>query len=330
MTSLSTLKKNSKTAFDKIASSTAKLNQKNNNTDERYWYPDVDKAGNGYSIIRLLPAPGLVDDDMGDPYVRYYSHSFKASNGQWYIENCRTSLGPNNPDPVCEYNNKLWNSTSDGESPTRKQASAQRRNQVFVSNIFVVKDSLHPENDQKWKLYRYGKKIFDKINFAMNPEFEDQTPFDPFNMWEGANLVIRIRNVEKRRNYDASTFEDIGSPLFKDDKKIEEVWKQCINLDQFIQDKNFKTYDQLNARLNVVLGLNGGSPPPKPQSVQNPWQVNPEEAVRIINNQGETKAPKGRTRPVKDAPAPVDEDVEADPTSDDNQDVAFFQKLAQQ
>ena len=256
MTDFSKLKAMSgKKSLETLTSELNKLNgnQGEKKADDRFWYPDVDKAGNGYAVIRFLPAPG--DEDV--PFVRIWTHGFKGPTGQWYIENSLTTIG--RPDPVGEMNSKLWNMSTDDDSPSRKQARNQKRKLGFVSNVYIIQDSLNPENNGKVFLFRYGKKIFDKINEAMNPQFADEDPMNPFDLWTGATFKLKIRNVEGYRNYDKSEFAN-PSPLFDDDEQMEAIWKQEHSLQAFLAPSNFKSYDELKAKLDKVLGLDGAPP----------------------------------------------------------------------
>ena len=217
--------------------------------DERFWQPEVDKAGNGFAIVRLLDTPA-VDGEDALPWVQYFHHGFQGSGG-WYIENCPTTL--QGKCPVCEHNTKLWNS---GVEANKKIVSAQKRKLTYISNILIVSDPSHPENDGKVFLWKYGKKIFDKIQEKLTPQFQDETALNPFDFWKGANLKIKIRNVEGFRNYDKSEF-DSPSPVFTDDKKIEELWKKAYSLKEFVAPNLFKSYDELAERLNRALGAGG-------------------------------------------------------------------------
>jgi len=218
-TSFAALKQQRQTSLDALTKELTKLNAPSAGSEEdnRFWKPSVDKAGNGMATIRFLPAPE--GEDM--PFVRIFEHGFKGPTGSWYIENSLTTLGKQ--DPVSEYNSQLWNSTNDDASPARKQVRDQKRRLNFISNILVVKDAAKPDNEGKVFLYKYGKKIFDKINENMNPQFEDETAINPFDMWEGANFKLKIRQVEGYRNYDKSEF-DGAAPISKDDDQLEKVW----------------------------------------------------------------------------------------------------------
>jgi hypothetical protein len=251
MTSFANLKRNSN-SFEKLSKAVeaTSAGTENSKDDNRFWQPEVDKAGNGMAIIRFLPAPA-VDGDDALPWVRTFSHGFQGPGG-WFIDNCLTTL--NEKCPVCEHNNTLWNS---GIEANKDVARKQKRKLSYLANILVVSDPSNPSNEGQIKLYKFGKKIFDKITEAMNPEFADETPVNPFDMWEGANFKLKIRNVEGYRNYDKSEFADVSALLDGNDEKLEELWKKQFSLKDFTERKNFKPYDQLKGRLDKVLGFTG-------------------------------------------------------------------------
>ena len=234
-----------------LGSLTAKLvkevekTNKVSNGDERLWKPEVDKAGNGYAVIRFLPAP----DGEDLPWVKMYSHAFQGPGG-WYIENSLTTL--NQKDPCSEFNTSLWNS---GVESDKQIARNQKRKLAFYSNIYVVKDPANPENEGKVFLYKFGKKIFDKIMGAMQPEFEDESPLNPFDFWQGADFKVKIKKVAGYWNYDSSEFA-AAAPLLKDDDALESIWKKEYSLSEIVAADQFKTYDELKKRLESVLRLN--------------------------------------------------------------------------
>ena len=234
-----------------LGSLTAKLvkevekTNKVSNGDERLWKPEVDKAGNGYAVIRFLPAP----DGEDLPWVKMYSHAFQGPGG-WYIENSLTTL--NQKDPCSEFNTSLWNS---GVESDKQIARNQKRKLAFYSNIYVVKDPANPENEGKVFLYKFGKKIFDKIMGAMQPEFEDESPLNPFDFWQGADFKVKIKKVAGYWNYDSSEFA-AAAPLLKDDDALEQLWKKEYSLSEIVAADQFKTYDELKKRLESVLRLN--------------------------------------------------------------------------
>ena len=242
--SLETLKRSN--SLDKLLGAVEKENapqEKKSYKDERLWKPELDKSGNGYAVIRFLPA--VEGEDM--PWAKVWNHAFQGPTGQWYIENSLTTIGQK--DPVSEYNSTLWNT---GLESDKEIARKQKRKLQYFSNIYVVSDSKHPENEGKVFLFRYGKKIFDKIMAAMQPEFEDETPINPFDFWEGSNFKLKIRKVDGYWNYDKSEFE-AKSALFDNDAKIEEVWKTAYPLAEFTANSNFKSYEELKTRLDAVL-----------------------------------------------------------------------------
>tara|TARA_R100000152_G_C6781803_1_gene217196 strand:+ start:2306 stop:3166 length:861 start_codon:yes stop_codon:yes gene_type:complete len=227
-----------------------------NKGDERLWKPEVDKAGNGYAVIRFLPAP----DGEDLPWVKLYSHAFQGPGG-WYIENSLTTV--NQKDPVSEFNTQLWNSGVDSD---KEIARRQKRKLSYYTNIYVVKDPANPQNEGKVFLYKFGKKIFDKIMGAMQPEFEDESPINPFDFWQGADFKVKIKKVAGYWNYDSSEFAAV-SPLLDDDDALEALWKKEYSLAELVDSSQFKSYDELKTRLNAVLKLNS-APAKKAISVE--------------------------------------------------------------
>ena len=258
MSDFSKFKKN-RSSLEKLTKAiqdTVQPQQENSKEDTRFWQPEVDKAGNGMAIIRFLDAPS-VDGDDGLPWVKLFNHGFQGPGG-WYIENSLTTLGQK--DPVSEYNSTLWNS---GIEANKEIARKQKRRLVYIANVLVLSDPKNPENEGQIKLYKFGKKIFDKINETMNPQFEDEKAVNPFDFWEGANFKLKIRNVEGYRNYDKSEFESPSALFDGDDDKIESIWKKSYSLKDLVDPKHFKSYDALKARLDKVLGFDGGVPAPR-------------------------------------------------------------------
>jgi len=246
--SFADLKKQSKLGnlTAKLVKEVEKMNTNSGSSDDRLWKLDVDKSGNGYAVIRFLPAPN--GEDL--PFVKLYSHAFQGSGG-WYIENSLTTLGQK--DPVSELNSELWNNGTDaGKELARKQ----KRKLTYISNIYVVKDPANPSNEGKVFLYKFGKKIFDKLTAAMQPEFEDEEAIDPFDFWQGANFKLKAKNVAGYRNYDSSEFA-APSPLLDDDDAMEAIWKKQYSLAELVAADQFKSYDELKKRLEYVLGSKG-------------------------------------------------------------------------
>ena len=211
--------------------------------DDRFWKPDLDKSGNGYAVIRFLPQPS--GEDL--PWCKIWSHAFNGPGG-WYIENSLTTL--QKKDPVSEYNTELWNS---GVEANKDVARKQKRILKYYSNVLVVSDPKHPENEGKVFLYRFGKKIFDKISEVMNPQFDDESPMNPFDFWEGANFKLKIRKVDGFWNYDKSEFEAAAALLEGNDTQLEEVYGKLYSLKQFLTEENFKSYGELKEKFNRVV-----------------------------------------------------------------------------
>jgi hypothetical protein len=299
------LKKQSKlgSLTAKLVKEVEKMNTSSGSSDDRLWKLDVDKSGNGYAVIRFLPAPE--SEDL--PFAKIYSHAFQGTGG-WLIDNCLTTL--NQKCPVCEHNSGLWNNGTDaGKEVARKQ----KRKLTYVSNIYVVKDPANPENEGKVFLFKYGKKIFDKLTEAMQPEFEDESPIDPFDFWQGANFKLKAKNVAGYRNYDSSEFAS-QSALLDDDDTLEKIWKQQYSLAEFLSPSEYKTYDELKTRLHSVLGT---------KNVRIAEEVEDEDDYRGSTKEldDDLRSELNNLKPTRSAPAPVeDEDDDA---------LSYFARLAE-
>ena len=301
--SLSAMKKSN--SLDKLLGAAEQENkplEKKSYIDERIWKPVMDKTGNGFAIIRFLPAPK--DEEL--PWVKLWNHAFQGPTGQWYIENSLTTISQN--DPVSELNTKFWNS---GVESDKEIARKQKRKLQYYSNIYVVKDSANPQNEGKVFLYRYGKKIFDKVMETMQPAFEDETPVNPFDFWEGANFKLKLRKVDGYWNYDKSEFETI-SALADDDEKLEEIWGKQYSLSEFTAPTNFKSYDELQIRLNTVL-----SGTTKVGNVTDLQRSNAFDDSPSTTTVVDTK----------EEPAPT---VSMSNTEDDDDTMSYFEKLAEE
>ena len=250
--SFSDLKKQSKlgSLTSKLVKEVEKMNTTGGSGDERLWKPEMDKTGNGYAVIRFLPAPN--GEEL--PWAKLYTHAFQGPGG-WYIENSLTTIGQK--DPVSEHNRELWNSGSDKDKETVRK---QKRKLSYYSNIYVVKDPANPQNEGRVFLFKYGKKIFDKIMEAMQPEFEDETPINPFDFWQGANFKLKLVKKDGYWNYDKSEFDRV-EPLLDDDDALEAVWKKQYSLAAVVAPDQFKSYEQLETRLKMVLGQKTSSRP---------------------------------------------------------------------
>jgi len=306
--SFSDLKKQSKLGnlTAKLVKEVEKMNSSSSSSDERIWKLECDKAGNGYAVIRFLPAPN--GEDL--PFVKIYSHAFQGVSG-WYIENSLTTLGQK--DPVSELNSELWNNGTDaGKELARKQ----KRKLTYISNIYVVKDPANPANEGKVFLYKFGKKIFDKLTAAMQPEFEDEEAIDPFDFWQGANFKLKAKNVAGYRNYDSSEFA-AQSALLDDDDAMEAIWKKQYSLAELVAADQFKTYDELKKRLDYVLGTKGT---PRYQDPEDLDEDNTRGPVNELDD--DLRSEHNNLQPTRRAAA-VEEDEDDDALS-------YFARLAEE
>ena len=268
--------------------------------DERLWKPEVDKAGNGYAVIRFLPAP----DGEDLPWAQVWSHAFQGPGG-WYIENSLTTLGQK--DPVSEHNRELWNSGLDSDKDTVRK---QKRKLSYYANIYVVQDKANPQNEGRVFLYKFGKKIFDKVMEAMQPEYEDETPINPFDFWQGANFKLKLKKVAGYWNYDSSEFA-APSALLDDDDALETVWKKQYSLAALTAADQFKSYDDLDKRLKMVLGA-------KPARRYDEELEDESEGRGSFTPDFKSKAPE------------VEPDITPTRNSEDEDDaLSYFQKLAE-
>ncbi len=321
--SFSNLKKQSSlgSLTQKLVKEVEKMSSGSSGSDERLWKPEMDKTGNGYAVIRFLPAP----DSEDIPWVKMYSHGFQGPGG-WYIENSLTTLGQK--DPVSEYNRDLWNSGNEADKETVRK---QKRKLSYYSNIYVVSDPKNPQNEGKVFLFKYGKKIFDKIMAAMQPEFEDETPINPFDFWQGANFKLKIRKVDGYWNYDKSEFES-PSTLNGDDDVLESIWKKEYSLSAMVAPDQFKTYEELEKRLKYVLGQKSSSKSSSIQEQEDEFNSYTEESSKEESVMRELEE---SYRKSKSAP-PVPDDLKAQlnslssETNEDEDDaLSYFQRLAE-
>jgi len=310
--SFADLKKQSKLGnlTAKLVKEVEKMNNNGGSGDDRLWKLECDKSGNGYAVIRFLPAPE--GEDL--PFVKLYSHAFQGPGG-WYIENSLTTLGQK--DPVSEYNTMLWNNGTDaGKEAARKQ----KRKLTYIANIYVVKDPANPANEGKVFLYKFGKKIFDKLTAAMQPEFEDEEAIDPFDFWQGANFKLKAKNVAGYRNYDSSEFARPDA-LLDDDDAMEAIWKRQYSLAELVAADQFKDYDALKKRLDYVLG-NKGTP-----RFQDPDEGEEEEYTRGSSRElteeltEDLRGELNSLQPTRSSSVDEDEDDDA---------MSYFAKLAEE
>ena len=289
------------------------MNKTSGSGDDRLWKPEVDKAGNGYAVIRFLPAP----DGEELPWAKLYTHAFQGTGG-WYIENSLTTLGQK--DPVSEHNSQLWNS---GIESDKEIARKQKRKLSYYANIYVVKDSANPHNEGQVFLYKFGKKIFDKLTAAMQPEFEDEEAIDPFDFWQGANFKLKAKNVAGYRNYDSSEFA-AQSALLDDDDAMEAIWKKEYSLAELVAADQFKDYDTLKKRLDYVLG-NKGTP-----RFQDQESVEEEEEFRAANRGTPVPQSMKEELDALSSSSGGFNDPDITPSSNDDDDaLSYFAKLAE-
>ena len=286
----------------KAVESIANPSNEKKGDDDRFWKPTVDKAGNGQAVLRFLPAPA--GEEL--PWVRVFDHGFQGPTGKWYIENSLTTINKN--DPVGELNSELWNS---GIEANKEIARKQKRRLSYISNVLVVRDPANPENEGKVFLYKYGKKIFDKIKDVMQPTFEDEEPINPFDFWQGANFKLRIRQVEGYRNYDKSEFDSV-SVLSDNDDEIESLWKKQHSLASFLDPANFKSYDELKVKLNAVLS--GGA------RVATAEKVSPLDAEDELFVETKMKSPVAARK--------TEDDVPWDTGESEDETMSYFSSLA--
>ena len=289
--------------FDKLQVELEKINQPVTNSfdDNRFWKPELDKTGNGYAIIRFLPQ----SEGEELPWVRLWSHAFKGPGG-WFIENSLTTI--NKSDPVSEYNTQLWNSGIESDKDTARK---QKRILKYYANVYIVSDSKHPENEGKVRLFKFGKKIFDKITEAMNPAFDDEESLNPFDLWKGADFKLKIRKVDGFWNYDKSEFTT-PKALLDDDEELENVYKSQHSLKAFVEPSQFKTYDELKEKLHRTLtGTGVGKTTAEVHSIgSGPKTVEVDQTM---------PTPVSADRPLGKSDAPNDDDT-----------LSYFAKLAEE
>ena len=305
----SELRKSRGNGISNLLKEVEKLSSVGNSSDDgTYWQPEVDKVGNGQAVIRFLPAA----PENEYPWVRVFSHGFKnKSSGKWFIESCLTTLGQECP--VCKANNELWNT---GTKENQDIVRERKRKLHYVANVLVIKDSKNPDNEGKVFKFKFGTKIFEKIKNAMQPQFEDETPIDPFDFWEGANFKLKICKVEGYRNYDRSEFES-PSPISDSDAEIEAIWKKEHDLKELVAESQFKSYNELEKRLNSVLGNTVAVP-----SAQEQAEAELEQYVDDT-----PRAPQRSVQPKPSVPPRKPVEVPAVGGGSDDDDEAYFASL---
>jgi hypothetical protein len=318
--SFADLKKQSRmgSLTEKLVKQVEKMNSNGSKDDNRFWKPVMDKSGVGSAVIRFLPAP----EGSELPWAQVWSHAFQGPGG-WLIDNCLTTLGQQCP--VCEKNRVLWNSGSDAD---KEEARKQKRKLSYFANIYVVRDPANPENQGKVFLYKFGKKIFDKIMAAMQPEFDDEQPINPFDFWEGANFKLKLKKVAGYWNYDASEFAAPSALLDGDDDELENLYKGLHDLNTFVDPKEFKSYDDLKKRLDYTLGLKGTPKmqDPETQEEDSQWE---RERKGDFSESTSYNAPKSSSESDFNAPDITMSSSSEDEGDDDDDALSYFQKLAE-
>ena len=318
--SFADLKKQSRmgSLTEKLVKQVEKMNSNGSKDDDRFWKPVMDKSGVGSAVIRFLPAP----EGSELPWAQVWSHAFQGPGG-WLIDNCLTTLGQQCP--VCEKNRVLWNSGSDAD---KEEARKQKRKLSYFANIYVVRDPANPENQGKVFLYKFGKKIFDKIMAAMQPEFDDEQPINPFDFWEGANFKLKLKKVAGYWNYDASEFAAPSALFDGDDDELENLYKGLHDLNTFVDPKEFKSYDDLKKRLDCTLGLKGTPKmqDPETQEEDSQWE---RERKGDFSESTSYNAPKSSSESDFNAPDITMSSSSEDEGDDDDDALSYFQKLAE-
>lgn len=301
---INTLRKMRNSDFGKISSEFNKIanpsSESKSYQDDRFWKLEADKAGNGTATIRFLPR--VEGDEL--PWIRVFNHGFQGPTGKWYIENSLTTLGEN--DPVGELNSKLWNTGNEADKETARK---QKRRLTYIANVLIVSDPKHPENEGQVRLFKFGKKIFDKIMDKARPTFEDESPVNVFDLWEGADFKMRQRKVEGYANYDQSVFMEPSAIANGDEQQILKVVNGQHKLSEFLDRKNFKTYEELSRKLVMVL---------------NSEMAAPVKTAATMSEDDEDYTPPKRTE-AKSAPVKISKAVEED---EDEDAMAYFKKIA--
>ena len=301
----------------KLVKEVEKMSTTSGGADERLWKPEMDKTGNGFAVIRFLPAPEA--EEL--PWAKMYSHAFQGPGG-WYIENSLTTVGQK--DPLGEYNRELWNS---GSEANKEIVRKQKRKLSYYSNIYVVKDPTNPQNEGKVFLFKYGKKIFDKIMEAMQPEFEDETPINPFDFWQGANFKLKIVKKDGYWNYDKSEFGSV-EPLLDDDDALEAIWKKEYSLTAITAPDQFKSYEELERRMNMVLGLKGSASSPARSRAVVEQEDELEEYAQTPSV--ENKVVEELEQSYARSKSPTLPKVTQEVDEDEDDALAYFQRLAEE
>jgi hypothetical protein len=329
MSKLSELRK-SRNSFEKLNKDIENnKNASKDYSDERYWQCSQDDSKNGQAVIRFLPAYAEGDEA---PFVKMFRHSFKGPTNKWYVENCLSTLGQN--DPCVESNNLLWESgTKENKELVQgiQGKNARKRKTDYHSNILVISDPAKPENNGKVFLFKYGQSIFGHIESAVNPEFADDKPKNPFDVDEGYNFRLRMIQKDGYANFDKSSWSESPSAIADSDEEIEAILNKCYSLSEIIAPDKFKSYADLKKRLDMVLGN-------KSASEKNEEKGLSDEDAEFLRQSIKSAEPKVEDKPkrTKDAAkpeAPVEQPRIApedlpDAGGSDEDDMDYFSRLA--
>ena len=304
-TSLSELRKSRSSMLDKI---TKDLDSggKRNEKDDRFWSLSRDKAGTGSAIIRFLPP--VNGDEV--PWVKVCSYGFQGPSGKWYINESPSSIGE--ADPVMEYNAAAYASKDEERI---EDAKKRKRRTQFVSNILVVKDPANPENEGKVFLFKYGKKILDMIMSKAKPEFDSEEPIFVWDIDEGCNFKIRIKNVAGYPNYDSSEWAGI-SALADSDDEIQAVLDKCHKLAEFLDPARFKSYETLKKEFDRAMGVgeSAGTSAPRTAEAKSKAALDDEGGEFDLEREVAKAAQPARkveSKPAKAASTDDDDDLDA-------------------
>lgn len=337
-TNFTSLRKNRAANLEKLKQQVKSEGQKGGQ-DPRIWKLTVDpKTKIGFAVLRFLPPP--VNEELS--YVRFHEHGFKVGSN-YYIENCPTTLG-GKPCPVCKDNSKHWDTGLESE---KNIARDRKRHQRFMSNVLIIKDPAHPENEGKVFLYKYGPKIYEKINDLLNPSDPSEPVINPFDFWEGCDFKLKSQALGDFQNYDKSSFSDPSELFEGDDEAKEEVWKQQYSLAEFVAEDKFKSYDVLEARFNDVINGRSSRPQTAEDAIKaaRPTASDIDEVSGAVDSDDETSSLKSKMRASKPAPKATPKaeaktpskpapkkaksvDTDDDATTDDDDDIrALFKNV---
>lgn len=213
--------------------------------DERFWELTKDNDYNGEAIVRFLPQP---ESKKGFPIIKMLNHGFKQ-NGRWFIENCPTIIGK--PCPICE---KAIVEYAKHENEENFKNPFYKKTR-YIACILVVKDPGKPENEGQIMLWSFGPSIYDKIMDGVAPESGLTEAIEAFDLYDGVNFLIKSHKKDKWPNYSNSKFMTSATPVAKKDKEIEKIFNSIINVDEFLEEDKFKSAEELQKKLNDILGI---------------------------------------------------------------------------